>query len=152
MGDRAALVEQLDQAREGMRASLEAASAGTEVYGDWTVKDMVAHLTAWELVSTASLRAHAAGGDGGTPAAQGIDAHNAEAVASRRALAYERVIGEWEEARLELKAAIEEMPEDRLRESMLFPWGPRGTVAQIVGILAHHEGEHGEEIEQLLAT
>ncbi len=144
------MIQQLDQARQTMRALLAELDTQMEFYPGWTAKHLPAHIAGWDDAATSSLRAHAGGQEPATPAVQGIDAYNAESVATREALSYKHIVQEWELAREQLKAAIIEMPEDILEKPLLLPWGGRGTVAQIVAIFARHEKEHAEEIHALI--
>jgi hypothetical protein len=93
------------------------------------------------------LRAHAAGQTPATPAVKGIDAYNAESVATRSTLDYERIVREWHVAREQLKTALRELPLEKLDEPVLYPWGPTGSVEKMVGVLIWHEGkEHADEL------
>lgn len=150
MIERTQLVQQLDQARERMRAVLEHVDTDREIYPTWTIKQILAHIAGWDDAAIASLKAHVSGTEPGTPAAEGIDVYNAQSVETREALAYDQVVKEWELARDELKRTILAMPRDKLEATMLFPWGKTGTVAQIVAIFASHEIEHAEEIQQII--
>jgi hypothetical protein len=143
------LIQQLDAARAEMRDVLVDIDREMEIYPGWTIKHILAHITGWDDATIASLRAHAGGNEPGTPATEGIDAYNAASVATREALGYDRIAREWELARDQLKAAIEDMPPEKMAEPLLFPWGATGTVAQIVGIFTRHEYEHAAEIRQL---
>jgi len=151
MEERTHLIQQLDEARAKMRAVLVDMDTQMEIYPDWTVKQVLAHITGWDDAIIASLRAHAGGDEPGTPASRGIDFYNAQSVAERKALAYDQVVKEWELAREQLKTAIKEMPAERLEEPLLFPWGQVGTIAQLVAIFAHHEEEHAGDIRKVKA-
>jgi hypothetical protein len=145
------LIQQLDQARDRLQTLLANIDTEREIYPGWTIKHVLAHIAGWDDATIASLRAHVKGDQPGTPAVRGIDYYNAQSVATREALSYEQVIREWELARDELKTIIQEMPEDKLAEPLLFPWGQTGTIAQIIAIFASHETEHAEEIEKIIA-
>jgi hypothetical protein len=52
-----------------------------------------------------------------------------------------------------LKAAINDLPPEKLSEPLLFPWGRTGSVRQLVRVIAHHEGEeHLGELRQMKST
>ena len=106
--------------------------------------------TGWDDAATSALRAHASGREPAILAIEGIDAYNAESVATREPLDYEHIVKEWELAREELKTAILTMPEEKLHTPMLFPWGGTGNTARIVAIFASHEEEHATEIRRRL--
>jgi hypothetical protein len=148
MEKRMRLIQQLDKARQEMRTVLVDIDTQMEIYPSWTIKHVLAHITGWDDVTIAALRAHAVGEEPATPAVRGIDFYNAQTVAEREALSYDHIVKEWELAREQLKAVLEEMPAEKFEETLVFPWGPRGTIAQIVAIFADHEEEHAEEIRQ----
>ena len=149
MEERTRLIQQLDTAREKMRAVLVDTDTQKEIYPTWTIKHVLAHITGWDDATTSSLRAHAGGDEPATPAVRGIDFYNAQSVATREPLSYDHIVREWELAREQLKAAINEMPPEKLKEPLLFPWRETGTIAQIVAIFASHEEGHAEEIQNL---
>jgi hypothetical protein len=151
MEERERLIQQLDRARQAMRAALAGIDTEREIYANWSVKHLLAHITGWDQVATATLRAHASGEEPGEPTLQDINAVNDEFVASREALDYKQVAEEWKRVRQELETVIQEMPEDRFQVSMLFPWGEHGTVSQIVNIFSEHEEEHAVEIRKIRA-
>lgn len=151
MQEKTNLIQQLDEAREKMRAVLADIDIQMEIYPGWTIKQVLAHIAGWDDATISSLRAHAGGDEPATPAVRGIDFYNAQSVATRDALSYDHVIKEWELARDQLKTAINEMPPERFKESLIFPWGETGSIAQLVAIFAAHEEEHAEEIQEVKA-
>jgi hypothetical protein len=151
MEEKKRLIQQLDQARETMQAVLADVNTQMEIYPTWTIKHVLAHITGWDEATTSSLRAHAGGEEPAAPAVRGIDFYNAQSVATREALSYEQIVKEWELAREDFKAAIDEIPEEIFNEPLLFPWGQTGTIARIVAIFSSHEEEHAKEIRELVS-
>jgi len=149
MGGKTRLIQQLDEAREKMRAVLADIDIQMEIYPGWTIKHVLAHIAGWDDATSSSLRAHAGGDEPAAPAVRGIDFYNAQSVETREALDYDLIIKEWELAHNQLKAAINEMPLEKFKEPLLFPWGETGTVAQLVTIFASHEEEHAREIQEI---
>jgi hypothetical protein len=145
------LIQQLDAAREAMRAALVGLDIRMEIYPGWTIKEMLAHIAGWDDASTTSLHAHLHGNEPATPAVLGIDFYNAQSVETRQALDYEHTRKEWELAREQLKAAIREMPPEKLGGPMLFAWGHTGSIAELVAIFASHEREHAREVQEIKA-
>jgi uncharacterized protein (TIGR03083 family) len=144
---REVLSRRLDAAREVLHELLTQIPPETEIFPGWTLRQFYAHLTGWDDAVTASLRAHAAGQTPATPAVKGIDAYNAESVATRSTLDYDRIVREWHLAREELKAALRELPIEKLDEPLLYPWGPTGSVERMIEVLVWHEGtEHADEL------
>jgi len=141
------LIQELDEARSVVEGLLIDIPPETEIYPGWTLRQFYAHLTGWDDAVTASLRAHALGQTPATPAAQGIDAYNAESVATRSTLDYARIVHEWHLAREDLKAALRELPPEKLDETLLYAWGPTGSVERLIEVFVWHEGEeHAQEL------
>jgi uncharacterized protein (TIGR03083 family) len=146
------LVQRLDAARAALHELLADVPPETEIYPGWTLRHFYAHLTGWDDAVTATLRAHAAEQTPATPAVEGVDAYNAESVATRSTLDYAHIVSEWRLAREQLKAAVRDLPLEKLDEPVLYPWGPTGHVEKMVGVLIWHEGtEHADELREWLA-
>lgn len=146
------LLERLDRARRAMQAVLTDIDTEAEIYPQWTIKHILAHIGGWDEVATAALRAHAAGDTPALLAIRGIDAYNDYLVAQCDTDTYEQVVSNWKLARRQFKAAISEMPPERLREPLLLPWGGEGNIARIVAILTDHEKEHATDILAFLSA
>jgi len=150
--EREELIQRLEAARAVLHELLAQIPVETEIYPGWTLRHFYAHLTGWDDVVTAALRAHAVGHTPATPAVKGVDAYNAESVATRSTLDYDRIVREWHLAREQLKVALRELPLAKLDEPVLYPWGPTGSVEKMVGVLIWHEGtEHVDELRAWLA-
>ena len=146
------LIQRLDAARAVLCELLAQIPPETEIYSGWTLRHFYAHLTGWDHAVTASLRAHAAGQMPATPAIKGIDAYNVESVAACRTLDYEHILRDWHLARDELKAALRELPIEKLDEPLLYAWGPTGSVERMIEVFVWHEGtEHADELRSWLA-
>jgi uncharacterized protein (TIGR03083 family) len=152
MEDKAAFIQALDEAHQKMRAELVDLDPHMPVYPGWTIKHLLAHLIGWDEASIAALQAHTLGNVPGTPAVRGINHYNAQSVATREALSYDHVVKEWELARDQLKAALLAVPDDKITQPLLFPWGPTGMVRDLVAIFSEHELEHAEELQNLKAV
>lgn len=150
MDQRSRLIEDLDRARETMRAVVNKVDPQREIYPGWTMKHVLAHIAGWDDATIASLHAHMGGQEPGTPAVRGIDYYNAESVATREPLSYEQVVHEWEFAREQVKDLLRQMPADKFEEPLLSAWGATGSVAGLIAVFVRHEIEHAEEIEGLL--
>ena len=156
MSEKELLIKELDHGRELIQRLLkdleEARCTSKEVYPTWTIKELLAHLTGWDDACIASLKAFSRNDVPATPASRGINPYNASTVHEREALSLEQVIGEWEYTREEFKQAIRDLPEEKVNEPFVMPWGPKSTLAEMVKIFAEHEVEHAEEIGQIIAS
>ncbi len=150
MGQKEELIEQLHQGRAHILELLKILDINQEVYPRWTAKELLAHFAGWDEATIAALRAHARGDVPATPAKRGINDFNAQTVSTREALDYDHIYREWEAERTELIQAISDMPDEKFSESLVMPWGPTGSVAKLIQIMAEHEVEHAEEIMKRL--
>jgi uncharacterized protein (TIGR03083 family) len=144
------LIQDLDAARETMRAVVAKVDPKREIYPGWTMKHVLAHIAGWDDATIASLQAHMGGEEPGTPAVRGIDFYNAQSVATREPLSYAQIVREWEFAREQVKDLLRQMPEEKYKEPLLTAWGATGSVAGLINVFVQHEIEHAEEIEGLL--
>ncbi len=152
MEERERLIGRLDQSRRAMQAMLLEIDTGQEIYPQWTIKQVLAHIAGWDDVVTGALEAHANGKVPATLPVKGVDAYNQMLAQACETLAYEQVVNQWRLARRRLKAMLSELAEDRFHEAIDYPWGWRGNIARAVAILADHELEHAAEIRELLST
>jgi hypothetical protein len=150
------MIAELDQAREIMRTllrDLEATHAASrELYPTWTIKELLAHITGWDDACIASLEAHSQGDVPTTPAARGIDLYNQSTVAERESLPLDQIIREWELTREVFKHFIRTLPPEKVDQPFVFPWGPKGSLVEMVKVFAEHEQEHAEEVRRMLSV
>ncbi len=149
MQDKVQLMRAFDQAREKMRAVLPDIDLHMEIYPNWTIKEVLAHLAGWDDATITALRAFSAGQPTPLFALRGIDFYNAQTVAERAGLQYEQIVQEWELAREQLKAILNDLPAERLGDKLVSPWGPIMSVARLVAIMADHEEEHASVVQEL---
>lgn len=146
---RTRLFRDLDNARQDLYAALEDLEPGQEIYPGWTMKHVCAHLAGWDDAVAAALRAHLGAEEPGTPAAEGIDFYNAQSVSTRQDLSYAQVRAECDLARCQVKEILNRLPAAKFHEPLLFPWGPTGTVAELIAVFVHHERQHAAEIREV---
>ena len=63
---------------------------------------------------------------------------------TRRAL--EQVIRECKQTRDVFRQTILDLPDEKVEAPFIFPWGPTGTLEDMVAIFAEHDIEHAQEI------
>lgn len=91
------------------------------VTGDWSVKDVIAHVSTWEGEALTYLPVIAAGG--ATPryaAVGGIDAFNAQTHERNRELSLADVLRQQADTHRRLTAYLEEVPEELLTRETRF--------------------------------
>lgn len=141
--------EFLERMRTTRVALDEAVSGLTEdqitydiVAGEWTVKDVLAHLGAWENEAALMIERAANGEDDGPAIAESVDEWNARRVSERRRLPLVDVMQEFNEARDRLLRALEAWPEETA------PLGPgEWDESARLWWLMEHDQEHLDAIQ-----
>ncbi len=150
MTDKATLMKDFDEARSHMRRLLDEVDKKMEIYPEWTIKELLAHLAGWDDATILSLQAFEKGEATPLLARRGIDSYNAQTVGERIELDLSQIIREWEMVREQLLGILAAMPEEQLSEMIVSPWGPSYPVAKLVQIMADHEEEHAMAIQELI--
>ncbi|MBF6590695.1 MAG: DinB family protein [Ktedonobacterales bacterium] len=132
------------------RQALETAIAGlTEdqlareiVAGEWTTRDIVAHITAWDTITLEGIQRAARGERVGDAfIMEGVDAWNIARADERRSAPLADVLSELAASRTALLAALERWPEDHV------PLGPAGwDETARLWWLTEHDDEHARDI------
>ena len=142
------LIQELDTARAGLLKALRELTEDEEIYPRWKLKHFLAHVTGWDEAVTASLNAYVQGESAAMASYRGIDEYNAHSVETRIDLSLPQIERELVFAREELKKAIRAVPLDQYPGELVFPWGERGPVTGVVGVLIHHEHGHSAELAE----
>ncbi len=119
------------------------------VVGEWSIKNVLAHLVDWERAVTDFLPERIA--SGATPAIFAVigddeDGWNAQQVALREGLTPREQLDEFEQSRQALLQVIRAIGEETLNRK--HPWkGWDGTVAAyVLDSIGGHESEHREAV------
>ncbi len=122
--DRSQLLKRLDKAWEAFKESYAGLSDSElmepGITGDWSVKDIIAHVTRWEEEALTHLPLIL---DGGKPPRYsvtygGIDAFNAQATEQKRNLSLSEVLRQQDDMHRRLIDFIQSAPEDQfIRET-----------------------------------
>jgi hypothetical protein len=142
----AGLKAYIDQVREQMEGILNEIDPAAEITPGWTVKEVLGHLTAWELVFNRALVDYQKGNPPYFMDEQDFDLFNKEAVDYRSGWTLEEVIQEWKEVRATLKKTIQKLKSTDLKMELVTPWGSERTVAELIEIVGEHESEHLEDL------
>jgi uncharacterized damage-inducible protein DinB len=154
MGDKQELLDDLKAARVELRLAIEGLSEKqmirSDVVGEWSVKDTLAHIVAWDKEICAVVHAFVAQEnpvfDYKISGKQGFAKWNAREVEKRRDLSVAQVLAEMEEARRELVELVQGLTDEQLSREVVPPWRRPKTVGRNVEILAEHDREHTEQI------
>lgn len=105
--------------------------------GDWSVKDVLAHLAAWTGEAAMAVERALRGETVGPLVTESVDEWNARRVEERRRLPLVDVVQEFNETHDRLLDALESAPEDAI------PLGPAGwDQSARLWWLTEHDGEH----------
>lgn len=140
------LVVYIDSVRQKMEAVISETDPAQEICPGWAIKEIIGHITAWEIVIHKAIQAFTAGDPPYFLLEQDFDRFNADAVRARGNWSLEEVLQEWKDIRADLRKTVEVLPPDLLQEEMVLPWGSERTLAELIEILAEHESEHMENI------
>jgi hypothetical protein len=150
MSDRDTYIRRYENARQEMREILRLAQGNPTIYEPWRMKEVLDHITGWDDAVIASIKSFLAGEIAATPASRGIDAYNADTVASREAIPYEVTQREWEASRTALVTLLHKMTDEQLHSAFVLPWGSHGSIENLVEIFTEHEETHAREIRAIL--
>ena len=133
----------------------QAAMERKNVIGAWSIKNVLAHIAAWEAWVVQALPARLANDTTPPDLAQRLideDASNAEEVAEREELTPDEQLMELERNRAELLALVRGLDEATLTRPN--PWDTwPGTVPEyLLDALRDHEAEHIEDLRTAAAA
>jgi len=152
-------IEQLNATRAALLETIEridhAALDRKGVLGAWSVKNMLAHIAAWEAWVVQALPARLVSGTTPPDLAQRLvdeDASNAEEVAEREELTPDEQLMELERNRAELLAFVRGL--DEATATRPNPWDtwPRTLPEYLLNALRDHEAAHVEELRACVET
>jgi len=144
--DIAALIDEIGSIRSEMENVVKKVDASKVIYPGWAIKEMIGHITAWEIVIDKALIAYKKGDPPYFLHEQDFDIFNDEAVDYRADWSLEEVLKEWKDVREKLIKTIKKLKEEDLDVEMVLPWGSERTVAELIEIAGEHEAEHMEDI------
>ena len=143
VSDREQVYSQLEKARQQLLAAvdgLKPEQMTVPMMGDWSVKDILAHVASWEEFALPDLRRAA---KSHIPALASfreaeVDDWNRMLMSLRRNFPLDQVTTELKEYREATIAALDALPDERLAQGQ-FPW----IMAMIT---VRHDREHAEDI------
>ncbi len=140
----------LVQSRQAFQQAIEGLSeeqmTQVRVEGVWTVKDVIGHVAAWESIIAEPVRAYAQGGDFVCEARDYL-AFNDEDSARKRDVPLDEILKESATVRQDLLTVFGELSAEQLETQVTYPWGETGTIVRMVGMMAGHETEHTQPIQ-----
>jgi hypothetical protein len=143
------LADLLAHTRQDTLAALKDIDLEQVIHPDsgWRVRDVVAHLIAWDIAAVQAMQHLQNGTTDAIPDYSDMDSYNAGEVNKRKGRPIEELFAEWAKLHEEFKALVENMSDDLMGTRFRFPWGATGTGYYLVEVMAGHEQYHREEIQ-----
>lgn len=144
------LIERLNSTRKPLEEAITQAPADKDIYNGWTIKQIMDHISGWDDVIIDALIAHAKSEPITPTILRGNDAYNVETTTSRQSLDLEHTKKEFQSTRKILIKALNDLPDEKLDQLLVFPWGDPGTVADLIEIFIKHEESHCADVRAWL--
>ena len=145
--DLAASIDEFDQTRKEMLKIVEVTDPGLEILPGWTIREILINITSWEIVIEKALKNYISGDPPYFLHEQDFDIYNQESIDVRAASSFEDITREWKEVRASLTKTIKKLIESDLDVEMVLPWGSERPIYELIEIIAEHETEHMEDIQ-----
>jgi hypothetical protein len=149
------LIARLDESHRRLHKVLSVTTYDCLIHDGWRVRDILGHIAVWELETVRSLQAYRDGSAYQSPAIifndfDSSEGYNEQAIAERTSWTDEQIAVEWESVREDFRAIIKAIPDALYPGDLLYPWGARGSIEQLIDEMVAHEDEHRESISQAL--
>ena len=144
--DIAFMLSEIDDTRAQMKDLVEQTDPELEICPGWTIKEVLGHLTAWEIVIHKALNAFQSGDPPYFMYEQDFDQFNRTEVDKRSKRTLNEVQQEWNTVRKDLKDTLAKIDDEDLETEMVLPWGSERPVIELIEIISEHEDEHREAV------
>lgn len=152
MSDRkAALLEELDEARRYLNAVLDGIDVETLIYPGWKKREFIAHIAGWEAMCYEAFRDHLAGLPRRSYPYKTTDEANSYFVGVRESVPLPDVTVEYEINRFAVRRFLTDIPEAEYDQPVTFLWYQE-TVEQFIRGAVKHERDHAADILALQAA
>ncbi len=118
------------------------------VAGEWTVRDILAHIAGWAAWDLAAIRGVLAGDTPDFAPIQDVDAFDAGLVAERSSWPLARILREMKEALDATRELLAGMSEDEVSSDIRFQGLYWRNLAEWLQVAWEHEGEHAAQIRK----
>jgi hypothetical protein len=156
--DKSTLLDLIQSERARLESLLveltEAQMTKPGVEADWSIKDILAHIAAWERLAMDRIQAAQTGGVLKYPLIAGdefVDQFNAQNYEAHKHQSLSEIQAEFQNAHQEFIAQIESLPEERLSQRLNFDWSGKLTYQVMISANTHwHYPDHAAAIEKWL--
>ena len=120
------------------------------VEGVWTIKDILGHITAWEIPLINPMQNLAAGFDFSPDIVTDGEKYNQDHAHKRENLSLNEIRKEMDEVRASIMETAARLPDTVWSTMYPAPWGGEDTLLRLIDGLAWHENEHTQTIKKWL--
>lgn len=153
-GPQSVLLAAMEATRDDLLQQIDRIPAGERetrlVMGHWQLKDVVGHITDWDLFALKALLLMEQFRTLPIVAEPGVDTINAEQVAARRRQTWDQAWADMHHARADLVSVMANWDDDWLARQVDYPadWG-RTAYGWVVGQTIWHDREHADALREL---
>jgi len=145
VSDRDDLLSMLQESRSELAGAIQGLPEDkmtVPLADDWSVKDFMGHIAAWDEFTVSDLRRIARGRLPCLAAFReaDVDNWNAFLIRPRKLFPLPQIRAEFEEARAEMAAVLKELPEGLLAQGQM--------VRNIFAIMTNHEKDHARQVRE----
>ena len=149
--DKEEIFGRLNQCRQALLDTLEKIPqeelASEIVEGQWTIREILCHLTAWERTVLDPLFGFVQVDEFNPAIIDDHDLWNQEQTALRADLDFHQVLEELEDTRKLLIDEVSLLTAEQWDQVLPAPWGGQGCIANLLCGLVWHENEHLQTIQ-----
>ena len=121
------------------------------VEGDWSIKDIMAHITAWEKLAHDRINATLTGDPLKYQVIDGddfVDEFNLKVYESSKDIPLDAIVAGFQESHTEFLVQIKILDDETLTQKLPFDWAGNLTVQIVISANTHwHYKEHAESIK-----
>lgn len=118
-----------------------------QVEGEWTIKELISHLTSWNNTLLFPLRRHSSDQEITIDLVPDVLEYNREQSMLWDSKDFHQALEEFQSAVKEILKRLNQLPPEAWQRTYQVPWGGRDSLANIVAGLADHAREHTESIQ-----
>jgi len=150
-GLRSVLLAAMDTARSDLLRQIDRIPMSERdtrpIMGDWTLKDVLGHMTDWDLYALKALRAIRESRPLPYVAESDVDEVNAQQVAARREQTWDQAWADFQNVRAKVIDALADWYDEQLACAVDYPsdWG-RTAYGWFVSQTAEHDREHADAL------
>lgn len=145
MSDRDELLSMLQESRKELASAIQGLPEDkltVPLTGDWSTKDIMGHITAWDEFTVSDLRRISRGRLPCLAAFReaDVDNWNAFLIRPRKLFPLPQIQAEFEEGRAEMVAVLKDLPAGLLAQGQM--------VRNIFTIMSNHEKDHARQVRE----